>query len=146
MTSYHSATSSSWSLSSVRRNELELNLNIPYINSKVEVAWTFFLSPKVCVIAVRIHKQASYFVTELVLYLLKKTRDEKKNLLATSQHLLDRRGWAYDAQRKKRYESNVGLFNEWFKVICFKVRRETHWKQLINWTRKRKFSLPLFGP
>ena len=97
VTSYHSATSCLWSLSSVRRNELELNLNIPYINSKVEVAWTFFLSPKVCVIAVRIHKQASYFVTELVLYLLKKTRDEKKNLLATSQHLLDRRGWAYDA-------------------------------------------------
>ena len=58
---------------------VEINLNIPYINSKVEVAWTFLLSPKVCVIAVRIHKQASYFVTELVLYLLKKTRDEKKN-------------------------------------------------------------------
>ena len=76
---------------------VEMNLNIPYINSKVEVAWTFFLSPKVCVIAVRIHKQASYFVTELVLYLLKKTRDEKKILLATSQHLLDGRGWAYNA-------------------------------------------------
>ena len=75
---------------------VEMNLNIPYINGKVEVAWTFFLS-KVCVIAVRIHKQASYFVTELVLYLLKKTRDEKKILLATSQHLLDRRGWAYNA-------------------------------------------------
>lgn len=93
VTSYHSATSCSWSLSSVRRNELEHSIH----NSKVEVAWTFFLSPKVCVIAVRIHKQASYFVTELVLYLLKKTRDEKKILLATSQHLLDGRGWAYNA-------------------------------------------------